>query len=149
MRNYLFDGGVNGLVVPGQKVVPQRQTIPLAKAGTAGEIQRLRGAPEICFSVLAVVLEILRLLDDLHDRQVGVFIPKACCLELIDILLKPLRVKRGCAVASVIITAEPDVDVPRVRYRELQILFAGDFVYVDFDLGSCMRRHKNGEHEDR
>jgi hypothetical protein len=63
----------------------------------------------------------LNLFDDLHHRHVPIFSEQAFCSQFVGHFLEPLRLKSGAALLSVIVTAEPDIDVPRVRHGTIVI----------------------------
>jgi hypothetical protein len=86
-----------------------------------------------------------RLLNDLHDRQIRIRSQDAFASQLFGIVLEPLRLKDGAAVLSMIVAAEPDIDISRVRHTEGEVLLASNLGDLNRDLCMGNRRGDEGE----
>jgi len=67
------------------------------------------------------------LLHDLHHRQLRICLYEAFCFQLLSSFSKPVGVKNGAALFSMIVAAEPDINVSRVPHTKAQILLASNF----------------------
>jgi hypothetical protein len=85
------------------------------------------------------------LLNDLHDRQIRIRSQDAFASQLFGIVLEPLRLKDGAAVLSMIVAAEPDIDISRVRHTEGEVLLASNLGDLNRDLRMGNRRDDEGE----
>jgi hypothetical protein len=70
--------------------------------------------------------------DGLHDGRLGLL--QAESLDLIGGRGEQLGIDKGIVALAVIIAADPDCDIPRIRDLEEDVLIAGNFGDVDRDL---------------